>query len=152
MQKDGIPRPFLPTREDILLYRKRWTSGTKRFTSSSLARNALDPGQGTAWNQKNVQIPARDGYLIKARQYIPQRSSQTCLPLLVLFHGGGYCLGGLDTDEFICQLLCYRLKIVVLNVDYRLSPEHPFPTGFNDTYDSVKWVSHFYQSPSEVIC
>lgn len=55
--------------------------------------------------------------------------------------GGGYCLGSLDTDEVKCRSACKKHRIVVVNVDYRLAPEFPWPVGINDSYDAVKWVS-----------
>lgn len=49
-------------------------------------------------------------------------------------------MGGLDSDEFICQLLCMRLGIVVVSVAYRLGPEWSYPTCVWDVYDVMKWV------------
>lgn len=54
--------------------------------------------------------------------------------------GGGYCIGNLDTDEIKCRSACQKHRIVVVNIDYRLAPEFPWPTGINDSYDAVKWV------------
>ncbi len=55
-------------------------------------------------------------------------------------HSGGWCMGGLDTEEFLCQLLCMKLGIIVVSVEYRLAPEWPYPTCVLDTYDVLKWV------------
>lgn len=76
------------------------------------------------------------------------------------FHGGGFALGNLDNEEGrvlrnhpqgerLTQWLVSSCIIAdgchaaVFNVDYRLAPEHPFPTGLEDSYDVVKWVSRY---------
>lgn len=104
--------------------------------SSKLVSDALkDAGDRV---ETDILIPARDGSKIRARIYRPD--GLTDLPLLVFFHGGGFCMGGLDTEEFTCRLLCSKLEIVVLNVDYRLAPEFPFPFGVHDAIDATSWV------------
>lgn len=87
-------------------------------------------------------IPARDGHLICVRAY--KQPSQKDLPLLIYLHGGGFVTGGLETDDASCRLLAARIPILVLNVEYRLAPENPFPTGFEDSFDVVRWVSIRY--------
>ena len=54
------------------------------------------------------------------------------LPLLVYFHGGGWVLGSLDTHDSTCRHLCRSGGVRVLSVDYRLAPEHRFPTAVDD--------------------
>jgi acetyl esterase len=61
-------------------------------------------------------------------------------PILVFFHGGGFVLGDLDTHENICQTLSNRGNLLVVAVDYRLAPEHPFPKPLQDAYEATKWV------------
>ena len=87
-------------------------------------------------------VTMRDGGEINVRLYTPNANPGHGHALFVIFHGGGYCLGGLDTDEVVCRLICRKLKVAVLNVDYRLAPEHQYPTGLNDSYDAVKWVRY----------
>ncbi len=52
--------------------------------------------------------------------------------LVVYFHGGGFALGNLESHHAICMEICDQTKLDVLSVDYRLSPEHPFPAHFDD--------------------
>lgn len=59
---------------------------------------------------------------------------------MAIFHGGGWCLGGFDTEEFQYRLWCQRLGVVVGNVAYRLAPEYKFPVLPCDAYDSVRCV------------
>jgi len=57
--------------------------------------------------------------------------------MLVWMHGGG----DLDSDDPLLQKLATELRISIVNVDYRLAPEFPFPTGLNDSYEALKWAS-----------
>ena len=140
LQKRGLPRPLLPTRKDVDKYRRIWSIGSKRFATSPAVLQALTTSVPPTWTEKDYTVPTRERAEIKVRLYTPNVDPGDGHPLFVMLHGGGYCLGGLDTEEITCRLLCLRLKVVVLNVDYRLAPEHPFPTGLNDSYDAVKWV------------
>jgi cation diffusion facilitator CzcD-associated flavoprotein CzcO/acetyl esterase/lipase len=62
-------------------------------------------------------------------------------PLLVYFHGGGFTLGNLDTDDSMCRDLCARAEIAVLSVDYRHAPEHRFPAPVDDAVAAVAWAA-----------
>jgi acetyl esterase len=65
------------------------------------------------------------------------------LPLLVFFHGGGFVLGDLDSHDALCRLLCAHAGILVLSVDYRLAPEHPWPAAPDDALAAWRWtVAH----------
>ncbi|KAI0890962.1 alpha/beta hydrolase fold-domain-containing protein [Annulohypoxylon nitens] len=61
-------------------------------------------------------------------------------PVCVYFHGGGWVLGTIDTENVIATNLCARSKCVVVAVDYRLAPEDPFPAAVDDSWESVLWV------------
>ncbi|MEL4167730.1 alpha/beta hydrolase [Pseudomonas sp. ZS001] len=56
-------------------------------------------------------------------------------PCMLYLHGGGWVVGNLDSHDFICMELAAELGILVLAVDYRLAPEHPFPAAFEDCLD-----------------
>lgn len=53
-------------------------------------------------------------------------------PLVVYFHGGGHVVGDLDTHDPVCRYLAREIPSLVLAVDYRLGPEHPFPAAVDD--------------------
>jgi acetyl esterase len=53
-------------------------------------------------------------------------------PCIVYLHGGGWVVGDLDSHAFICAELASVLGVLVIAVDYRLAPEHPFPAAFDD--------------------
>ena len=60
---------------------------------------------------------------------------------LVHFHGGGWTLGTLDSVDGICRELAVRADAVVVSVDYRLAPEHPFPVAVDEAAAAVAWVA-----------
>ena len=63
------------------------------------------------------------------------------LPVMVYFHGGGWVIGDLDSHDWTCRAVANAAKCAVVNVDYRLAPEHRFPAAFDDALAAVKWVA-----------
>ena len=62
-------------------------------------------------------------------------------PTLVYFHGGGWTLGTLDSIDGPCRELATRAGAVVVSVDYRLAPEHPFPVPVDEAVAAVEWTA-----------
>ena len=61
-------------------------------------------------------------------------------PVVVYCHAGGFALGNLDTDHRQCVELARRAGCVVVSVDYRLAPEHPYPAALDDATAVLNWV------------
>lgn len=93
-----------------------------------------------------LQIPTRDGHAMPARLYA-LHSAQT-LPVLLYFHGGGFTIGGLDTHDVLCRQLSLLGQCAVVSLDYRLAPEHRFPTAVHDAWDALLWLVDQGQSLS----
>src|ERR1700722_7826558 len=74
---------------------------------------------------------------IPIRIYKPRAADQR--PVLVYFHGGGWVVGDLDTQDMICRGLCHGADCVVVSVDYRLAPEYPFRAPVDDCYAALEW-------------
>ena len=62
------------------------------------------------------------------------------LPALIFFHGGGWVIGDLETHDVLCRQLTAAAGISVVNVDYRLAPEHRYPAAVEDAWAAVRWV------------
>ena len=62
-------------------------------------------------------------------------------PVVVFCHAGGFALGNLDTDHRQCVELARRGGCTVVSVDYRLSPEHPYPAPLDDAVTALRWVA-----------
>lgn len=93
----------------------------------------------------DITAPARDGYQIPVRVYKPETPPAGGSPLIVFYHGGGFCLGGLENEEVNCRRFAKEFGAVCVNVDYRLAPEHPFPVPINDSWDACKWVRYPFE-------
>ena len=101
---------------------------------SHQGRNPL-PGVIT----EDLDIPRRGGNgSIAVRIYRPQASGH--LPAILYIHGGGFVLGGLATEEDRCEFYARDAECVVVALDYRLAPEHPFPAAFEDCVDVLTWM------------
>ncbi|KAJ7780577.1 Alpha/Beta hydrolase protein [Mycena maculata] len=79
---------------------------------------------------------------IRVRSVVPttQDGSHATYPLMVWMHGGGWANGNVELDDYQLRAICVELQISIVNVEYRLAPEHPHPTGVNDCYTALKWV------------
>ena len=62
-------------------------------------------------------------------------------PLVVYLHGGGWTIGSLETHDRICRRLADGSGAAILAIDYRLAPEHPWPTSVDDTVSALRWVA-----------
>jgi acetyl esterase len=82
-------------------------------------------------------VPGAAGNLA-ARTYRPEGAGP--FPTVVLFHGGGFVIGDLDTHDQLARILCSRTSSVVVSVDYGLAPEHPFPDGVDDCVTATRWI------------
>jgi acetyl esterase len=69
------------------------------------------------------------------------REAEPPAPVVVFCHGGGWTLGTLDSAADICRALARRGDCVVVSVDYRLAPEHPFPAALADAAAAVAWAA-----------
>ena len=81
----------------------------------------------------------RDGTTLRILVYRPGAATEK-LPLLILFHGGGMCVGSPEGNSALCQTLAVEHNIVVISPQYRLGPEFPFPTGMDDSYDALTHI------------
>lgn len=88
----------------------------------------------------NLGIPGPKGP-IPARLYTPLDSLAAPQPLIVYFHGGGWVVGSLETHDSVCRFLAATVGALVLSVDYRLAPEHPFPAGVEDAFAAFHWAT-----------
>ncbi|CAK7267598.1 hypothetical protein SEPCBS119000_002632 [Sporothrix epigloea] len=105
----------------------------------------------------DVTIPARDGFALPGRLYwptvvarsspspSPSSSTTTAGPAIYMhLHGGGYFFGSLSSEDAICAGLAVetaaKTPVVVLNLNYRHTPEHAYPTAWHDVQDALAWI------------
>ncbi|KAK5990716.1 AB hydrolase superfamily protein B1A11.02 [Cladobotryum mycophilum] len=99
-----------------------------------------------AYTQEDIEVPVRDDGKVVVRVYKPRGDApEDGRPGFIVFHGGGYAVGDLDTEAWLCALFA-ELGGVAVNVDYRHAPEHVFPAAINDAFDATKWVAQNVES------
>src|SRR3954471_7791093 len=76
---------------------------------------------------------------IAIRIYRPEADGP--VPTVVFFHGGGVVIGDIDPHDDHTRLICHDVEAVVVSVDYRLAPEHPFPAGLEDCLAATRWTA-----------
>ena len=84
-------------------------------------------------------IPTRYGG-VPCRLYYPHHRAAQPLPVFISLHGGGFVIRGIDQDDALCRYLAHEAGCVVVNVDYSVAPEYPFPQAVQECFDVVNWV------------
>ena len=84
-------------------------------------------------------VPVR--VYVPAGAPLPQGRREPGLPVTMWFHGGGWVVGNIATNDATCRELANRSGSIVVSVDYRLAPEHPFPVPFDDCYAATCWAA-----------
>lgn len=102
---------------------------------------AMGKNDNSNVHETERQIPVRDGSEIMVRIHSPTKPPADGSPLAVIIHGGGFTIGGVENEEPLCRRLCEEIGFVCVNVDYRLAPEHRFPTAVHDCWDAVQWAA-----------
>ncbi len=103
-----------------------------------LTKLADFPAKTEITDVREITVPTPAGDL-PARVYHP--NPRAALPILLYMHGGGWATGGLWTADETCRRLAAQGSCVVVNLDYRLAPEHKFPAPFEDAYNAATWLS-----------
>ncbi|WP_422747646.1 alpha/beta hydrolase [Mycobacterium sp. WMMD1722] len=99
-----------------------------------LPRRPVHPDVAT--RDRSIPGPAGD---LGIRIYRPQATGDRP-PVVVYFHGGGFAVGDLDTHDATCREHAVGAGAVVVSVDYRLAPEHPYPAAVDDAWAATRWV------------
>jgi acetyl esterase len=140
--------PLTPAMRDVLRRMARANRPHMHSLTPQQARAAYEAGSGVLEIPKvplprveDLHIPARDGALLAARLYAPQLPGEGTLPVLLYLHGGGFTVGSVNTHDPLCRSLAHQAGCAVLSLDYRLAPEHQFPTASNDAWDALQWLA-----------
>jgi acetyl esterase/lipase len=106
--------------------------------TGSLTAGLLDDGRVQI---QNYRVPGPTGAPdVPVRVYVPTTRVGS-IPGLLYIHGGGFTIGNLDSEDPICRQIAHEVGCVVVSVDYRLAPEHPFPAAPEDCYAALTWMA-----------
>jgi acetyl esterase len=97
-------------------------------------RPPLAPGLGV----RDTTIPTASGHAVPIRIYQRETATPPTGGLLYI-HGGGFIFGDLDSEHDRCLAYLAHTDIVIVSVDYRLAPEHPYPAGLDDCDAALRW-------------
>jgi acetyl esterase len=116
-------------------------SGSVASARKVVERSAhiLDVGHVPEVAAYDRAVPGAEGPLM-ARVYTPPGARGGAAPGLIYFHGGGWVLGTRDTYDRVCRALARVSGVIVISVEYRLAPEHPFPAPGEDAVAAARWV------------
>jgi len=116
-------------------------AGAIALRKATAERTATRPRGPELHRVDDVDVAA-DGPLV--RVYRPTADASG---VLAYFHGGGWVIGDLDSHDRACRRLAAASGVVVVSVDYRRAPEHPWPAAIDDAIRVVRWVS---RTPDEL--
>ncbi|HVX31765.1 MAG TPA: alpha/beta hydrolase [Solirubrobacterales bacterium] len=138
------------TETHALLTLARWSGSNGFFDGRSVegARAASAYEARVSGRQKPIRVAevravemTGPNGPIPARLYVPPLPAPDApAPLLVYYHGGGWVIGDLDMYDDLSRLIAMAAGCLVLSVDYRLAPEHPFPQPLEDAFAAFGWV------------
>jgi acetyl esterase/lipase len=126
-----------------------WIAGKKQPPLESMTPAEVRAGLETAARTLQADLPAPvnvredaiagPGGPIPVRIYTPAADSGS-LPLTLFFHFGGFVIGSRNICHGFCGILAHRANSIVVNVEYRLAPEHPFPAPLEDALAAYRWA------------
>ncbi|MCB9930193.1 MAG: alpha/beta hydrolase [Alphaproteobacteria bacterium] len=115
--------------DTIAEQRKAWTHYTNTL-------NRPPPATMRVWDET---VPAPE-HAVAVRLYRPAAASESGAPAVLYLHGGGFMKGDLDSSDSVAWGFAEQAGAVVVSVDYRLAPEHPYPAAFNDAWNCLVWL------------
>ena len=111
----------------------------------SLQAALADAGESERVESVEDRLIPGPGGELPIRIYTPLGAGLDPLPVLVYFHSGGWVFGSIEGHDPVCRALANHAGCLVVSVDYRLAPEHPFPAAPEDCYAATKWVAEHAQ-------
>lgn len=102
------------------------------------AAEVLDLPRARLPEVRDLTLPSADGQPLRARLYRPTAAPRGTLLYL---HGGGFTVGSLETHDSLCRQLALQSDATLIALDYRLAPEHRFPTAVDDAWSALRWLA-----------
>ena len=104
------------------------------------AMEALGPAPPEV-KQSEEQYTTADGTKMRAKLYQPVKPPSSGSPLIVMYHGGGFCIGAPEGEEQTCRNFVQAFGATCISASYRLAPDFKFPQAPKDAWDCLKWAA-----------
>lgn len=102
----------------------------------------VEPREAVAGiENRTIPGPQSDIAIRIYRPKVAEPDTAGQLPGMVFYHGGGWVIGSIESHDGLCRKFANRLGAIVVSVEYRLAPEHPFPAPAEDAYAAACWVA-----------
>ncbi|MDN4618413.1 alpha/beta hydrolase [Paenibacillus sp. PsM32] len=125
------------------------------FPETILDENGLEETRKQMHQMAQNYIQPSDDLVAKSFHSIPGLQGAPAIPIVIYepvskhkmmsgvlwIHGGGYIIGGAEINDALCRRFVLETDSLVVSVDYRLAPEHPYPAPLEDCYSALKWFS-----------
>ncbi len=118
----------------------RWTPQEARVKLATLRPEGVVAPRPDMWRVSEETLGNGEGRFTVRILEPRERAAGERMGVVLYFHGGGFCLGGLDETDLIVRQIAHDADVIVVNVDYRLAPEAKFPAGVEDSYAALEWV------------
>ena len=149
---DKLKQPL--TVEKLLKLRKTFAIDVVSIQSPNVWQQTDANGKKAevSWHDKTIANGDNSDMTIRCYQSVQKsdelNSNKTNVEKVVMlfFHGGGYCIGDLDTHHEFCHTVCSQTGWAVVSVDYRLAPEYRAPTALKDCLSAYAWLSEHAES------
>ncbi len=107
-----------------------------------LSRTSIEGLPNQVTTQEVTIAPGLD-----TRLYLPPGANEDKQPrpVLVYLHGGGWTVASVTILDPFCRLLCEAADVIIVSVEYRLAPEHPYPAALDDTITATRWAAEHAQ-------
>lgn len=126
----------------------------QQFATNAISMQALNVWEqpdadmvSVNWQDKTIANAGHEDMTIRCYRQLPQNNDENIEhkakdeTVMLFFHGGGFCIGDLDTHHEFCHTLCAQTGWSVVSVDYRLAPEHPAPAALKDCIAAYAWLA-----------
>ena len=111
-----------------------------RNASRTMAATRRGEGWGAEMaSVEDLMIPSAKSQR-NVRVYRPVAQAEGVMPIVLYLHGGAWVLGDLDTHDAMARNLAHNAQAIVIALDYRLAPEHPFPAAPEDAIATCRWI------------
>jgi len=126
---DGIRRAKTPPLSACTI------ADARRIYAKGLRVLDIAPDPAVAVEDRSLAAAHGD---IPVRVYRRAGDAPFAGPVLLWFHGGGYCVGSIETADIVCRMFAAACACTVVSVEYRLAPEHPFPAAVDDAFGAYR--------------